>query len=109
MAKGIEFALGTGKKSAQAAILAQGGKTLPSTGQQFVRIGLMARIPDKAVTRGVKTSVEGNRQFDGAQTCSKMPAKRSNRFKNNFPDFLGQLREIFNRYFFYITGLVNLI
>ncbi len=65
--KGIVPALTTLGETAEAAFLPQGKKLLLASGEQFVGIGLMAHIPNNAIFRGGKFTVQGDCQFDHAE------------------------------------------
>ena len=72
-AKGVEHTLGALRETAQATQLAQGGHALAPPGDDFVRIGLVAHIPDDAVLRGVENVMQRQRQLHRAQIGAQMP------------------------------------
>src|SRR6185312_13613146 len=59
-------------KSGQAAASAQRANTVAPSRQNFVRVGLMADIPDQLVIGCVKNVMESDRQFDDTQARSEM-------------------------------------
>ena len=65
-AKGVVLAFGPLRKAAEATQLAQGGHAIAPSGQDFVRVGLVAHVPDKTVARSVKHIVHGDAEFNGA-------------------------------------------
>ena len=54
-------------EAGQAAALAQGADAVAPAGQDLVRIGLVADIPDQPVARRVEHSVDRDGQLDHAQ------------------------------------------
>ncbi|EKE16586.1 MAG: hypothetical protein ACD_10C00906G0002 [uncultured bacterium] len=61
-------------KAGQAAFAAQGADTVAPPGEDFMRIALVADIPDDLVARGVEDGVQGDGEFDDAQTGTQMAA-----------------------------------
>ena len=70
--KGVEIRLAALRKARQATLLAQRFDAVPTTGQDLVRIGLVADIPDQPVIRGLKDVMQGNCQFHNAKPGAKM-------------------------------------
>ena len=66
-AEGVEFAFATFREAGNAAVTAQTGHALASSGEDFVRVGLMADIPHQPVFRRVVNVVQGQGQFDCAE------------------------------------------
>ena len=58
----------------EAAPLSQRPDAVAPPGQDLVRIGLMADVPDQAVGGRVEDMVQGDRQFDDAETRAEMAA-----------------------------------
>ena len=54
-------------EAGQAAALAQGADAVAAPGEDLVRIGLVADVPDQPVARGVEVLVQGNGQLDDAE------------------------------------------
>ena len=73
-AERIVFALGAAGEAGQAAFLAQRADAVAAAGQDLVRIGLVADIPDQPVIRRVEDIVQRHRQFDHAKAGAEMPA-----------------------------------
>ena len=74
-AKGVVGALFALGKAADAALLAQAAHARAAPGQDFVRIGLMAHVPDQAVVRRVVHMVQGHGQLDRAQIGTQVSAR----------------------------------
>ncbi len=68
----VVFALERGRKTAQAVQGPDRGETVAPSGQDFVRIGLMADIPDDAVVGCVENVMQGYGQFHDAERGTQM-------------------------------------
>ena len=93
-AKGVVLAFAAPRKTAQAALLAQGGHALAPPGQNFVRIGLVAHVPDQPVLRRVVDIVQGHRQLDGAQIGAEMPPGLGHAVEQKGPQLSRQSRQL---------------
>ena len=98
-AEGVEFAFATFREAGNAAVTAQTGHALASSGEDFVRVGLMADIPHQPVFRRVVNVVQGQGQFDRAEIRREMPPRLRHRFDQETAQFLGQYRQLFHRQF----------
>src|SRR5262249_33019768 len=81
-------------EAADAPVLPQRGKPIPAPGQDLVRVGLVADVPDNLVPRGVENLVEGQGELDHPETRPQMPADAGDYLDDVFPDFPGQLLEL---------------
>ena len=68
--KGALVALGETRQSPR---LAQRADTVAASGQDLVRIGLVADVPDDPVLGGIEHVVERDRQLDHAQPRAEVP------------------------------------
>ena len=59
--------LGPAREAADAVELTQRREPLQASGQQLVRVGLVAGIPDDSIARRLQQPVEGDRQLDDAE------------------------------------------
>ena len=84
-------------ETAQPAVLPNGVKLLPTSGQQFVGVRLVARIPDDEIPGRVQQVVKGDGQFDDAEVGGEMAADVGNDRDDLLADFLADLRELFRR------------
>ena len=73
-AKGVVLAFGTMAEGRESAEAANGFKLFATAGEDLVRIGLVAHVPDQAVMRRIKTAMQRQRQFHRAQVGGEMPA-----------------------------------
>ncbi len=103
--EGIVGALRAPGEAGQAAPLAEGADALAATGEDLVRVGLVADVPDQPVARGVEHPVQRHRQLDDAQAGAEVAA----RYRDGVDRFqaqlvgdlaqvrLGQLAQVFGR------------
>ena len=78
-AERIVFALGALGETGQSAALAHGADAVAPAGQDLVRIGLMADVPDQLVVRGVEDVMQGDGQLDHAEAGAEMAAGHRHR------------------------------
>ena len=91
-AEGVVDALRALGETGQTAPLAQGAHARAPAGQDLVRIGLMADVPDQLVARRVEHVMQRDRELDHAQAGAQMAARDRHRIDG----FLAQLgRELF--------------
>ena len=107
--KHVAAALRPLRKSGHTAQLPQRGEPLLASGQDLVRVGLMAHIPDQAVLLRVKSEMKGHRQLHHAKIRRQMSARYGQFFNQKLPDLLCQLRELIVRDLPDIARLINLL
>jgi hypothetical protein len=73
-AERIVIALGPFGETGKPATGAQGADAIAAPGQDLVRIGLMANVPDQAIAGRVEDVVDGRRQFDDTEAGAEMSA-----------------------------------
>ena len=78
-AERVVVAFGALGESGQAAAGAQRADAVAPAGQDLVRIGLMADVPDQPVARGIEDVVDGRGQLDHAETGTEMPPRHRHR------------------------------
>ena len=88
-AERVVFAFRALGEARQAAALAQGPDAVAPAGQDLVRIGLMADIPDDPVLRRVEDIMQRDGQFDDAEARAEMAAGDRNRVNGGAPKVLG--------------------
>jgi hypothetical protein len=93
-AEGVVFAFGAPGESRQAMLAAQGADAIAAAGQDLVRIGLVADVPDQPVGGRVEDIVQGHRQLDDAQSRSEMAAGLRDDVDEFGAQFRRELREI---------------
>ena len=95
-AERIVIALGALGEAGQSAAGAQRADAVAAAGQDLVRIGLVADVPDQAVARGVENVVHGGGQFDDAEAGAEMSARHRNRVDGLLAQFVGDLPDLFH-------------
>ena len=93
-AERVVFALGALGEAGEAAALAQRADAVAPAGQNLVRIGLMADVPDEAVARRVEHVVQRDRQFDDAETGAEMAAGDGDGIDRLLAQFVGKLTQL---------------
>src|SRR5690606_18486916 len=73
-AEGVVLALLALRERRDAAGLLHRANAVAATGQDLVRVGLVADVPDDAVVRGVVQVVQGGGQLDHAQAGAEVAA-----------------------------------
>ena len=73
--EGVVFAFAAFGEARQAASVAHGVHLLHAAGENFMRVGLVAHVPDDAVFRGIEYIVQGNGEFNDTQASTKVPAR----------------------------------
>ena len=96
-AERVVLAFGTTREAGQAAALAHGANAIAPPGEDLVRIGLMADIPDQPVARRVEHRVEGDGQLDHAERGAEVAAGDGNRIDRLGTQFCGELLQLFGR------------
>ena len=92
-------ALGALAEARQAAGLPQGTNAVAAAGQDLVRIGLMADVPDQPVARRVEHVVQRDGELDHAEAGAEMAAGHRDRVDQLLPELVRQLlqRAVFKR------------
>ena len=93
-AEGVVFAFRALGEARKAAALAQRADAGAPSGQDLVRIGLMADVPDDAVGRRIEHVVQRDRQLDDAQAGAEMAAGHRNRADRLGAQFVGEPHEL---------------
>ena len=75
------------QKPAQPVQLPNRQHAIPAPRQDFVGIGLVARIPDQLVIGRVESIVEGNGELDSPETRAKMASGFRHAVHQEFPHF----------------------
>ena len=96
-AEAVVFALGALGEAGQAAALAQRADAVAPRGQDLVRIGLMADIPDQPVARRVEHVVQRDGQLDDAEPGAEMAAGHRDRADGLGAQLVGHLPQAASR------------
>ena len=84
-------------ETAEAAALAQRADAVAPPGQDLVRIGLMANIPDQPVARRIEDMMDRHRQLDHAEAGAQMTAGARHRVDGLAAQIVGQHRQLVDR------------
>ena len=95
-AERIVIAFGALGEAGQPAAGAQRADAVAAAGQDLVRIGLMADVPDQAVARGVEDVMQGGGQFDDAEAGAEMAAGDRDRIDGFLTQLVGDLPDLFH-------------
>ena len=93
-AKGVVGAFTAPREGGKTAFLAQAGHLFAAPGEDLVRVGLVADIPQQAIVRGVVDVMQGNGQLDYAQAGTKMAAGLAHAPQQEGPQLVGQLAQL---------------
>ena len=74
--------------------LAETAHARAPSGDNLMRIGLMANVPNQAIARGVKNVMERGGQFDNAKAGAQMAAGVGNHGDGLAAQFVGKLPEL---------------
>ena len=107
--EGIVFAFRPLCESGQSVTLSQRADTVTPAGQDFMRIDLVADIPDDLVIRCIKQVMQRDRQFDHAKTGAEMATCDRNGINGLRTQFISDLLKIFGFEFLQIGGCLDLI
>ncbi len=81
-------------ETAEAAALADGADAVAPAGQDLVRIGLVADVPDQPVIGCIEHVVNRGRQLDHAEARAEVTAGHGNRVDGFLPQFVGDLAKL---------------
>jgi len=108
-AEGIVFAFGALGETGQPPALAQRAHAGAATGENLVRIGLMADVPDQLVARGVENIVQRHRQFNDTEVGAEMAARHGNDVDHFLAQFVGDGFEFAAGQFSQVGGDIHFI
>ena len=96
-------------EAGQAAALPQRADAVAPAGENLVRIGLVADVPDQPVGGSVKDIVERNGQLDDAKSRAEMPAGPGDGVDRLVAQLVGELPELLGRQILEIARQVDAI
>ena len=103
---GVTAALLPLGKAAHSAQLPQGVKPLPASRQQFMRIRLMAHIPDDPVSGKVQGQMKGHGQFNRPEVAGQVTAGDTHLAHQKLTYLLRKISVFLRRDLFYIIGFM---
>ncbi len=93
-AEGVVFALGALGEARQAPAGAQGADAVASAGEDLVRIGLVAHVPDQGVAGRGEHMVQGDGELHHAQARAQMSARLGDGVHRLGPQLVSQLAQV---------------
>ena len=93
-AERVVFALGALGEAGEAAAHAQGADAVAPPGEDLVRIGLMADVPDDAVARRIEQIMQRDGQLDHAEAGAEMAAGDRHGVDRLLAQFVGELTQL---------------
>ena len=91
----VVLALGDAAERREALVLADRRELVAAAGQDLVRVGLVADVPEDLVARGVEQRVQRDGQLAGAEVRAEVPADLTDRVDDVLADLLSDLRQLF--------------
>lgn len=73
-AEGVVFGFVTSQKTADAAVLLDGGEQFAPPGKNLVTVRLVTDVPDETIVGRIEGVMKGDGQLDGAQGSTGMSA-----------------------------------
>ncbi len=101
-AERVVLALGALGEAGQAAALTQRADTVAPAGEDLVRIGLVADVPDQLVVRRIEDVMQRHRQLDHAQAGAEMAAGLGDGVDHLVAQLVGELPELLGRQIFQV-------
>ena len=86
--------LGDRAERSEAAVLADRGEAVLAAGQDLVRVGLVADVPEDLVPRRVEHAVQRHRQLAGAEVGAEVAADLADRVDDQLAGLLRDLLEL---------------
>ena len=77
--------------------LPQTGQEVLASGEQLVRVALVADVEEQPIVAEVEDVVERDREFDHAEVGGQVATAAGDLVANRGTDLVGDLRELFNR------------
>ena len=93
-AKRVVFALRALGEAGEPAALAERADAVAPAGQDLVRIGLVADVPDEPVARRVEDVVQRDGELDHAEPGAEMPARDGDGVDGLAPQLVGELPQL---------------
>jgi hypothetical protein len=90
-AEGIVFTLRTLGETRKPATLTQRPHPRAPTGDDLVRIGLVAHVPDQPVVRGVKNVMKGDGELDDSEAGAQVTSRDRNHIDKLGTQLVGKL------------------
>ncbi len=106
-AEGVKRAFLAAGEAGKAARLAQCTDTVTAAGEYFMRVGLVADIPDQPILRRVKNMMQRHGQLNNPKARAQMPAGMGNGRNGLRTQLIGELLQLVNRKAPDVSGVVD--
>ena len=93
-AERVVLALGALGEAGEASALAQGADAVPPSGEDLVRIGLVADVPDQPVARGIEDPVQRDRELHDAEPGTQVAAGHRHGVDRLLPQLVDELAQV---------------
>ena len=93
-AERVILALRAFGEARKTAALTDGADPVAPTGNDFMRIALVAHIPDEAIIRRVEDVMDRSRQLNNAKPCAQMPAGHRHCVNHLSAQLIGELAQL---------------
>ena len=93
----VVLGLGDRAERREAAVLADRLEPVAAAGQDLVRVGLVADVPEDLVARRVEQAVQRDRELAGAEVGAEVAADLADRVDDQLADLLRELLELRRR------------
>ena len=90
----VVLALGDRAERREALVLADRRELVAAAGEDLVRVGLVADVPEELVARGVEQRVQRDRELAGAEVGAEVAADLTDRVDDVLADLLGDLLQL---------------
>ncbi len=90
----VVLGLGDRAERREAAVLADRRQLVAAAGEDLVRVGLVADVPEDLVARRVEQRVQRDRELAGAEVGAEVPADLADGVDDVLAHLLGELREL---------------
>ena len=84
----------TAKETRKASILLYCVKLIATTGEDLVRVSLVANVPDESVLGRVENVVHRHRELDRPERGARVPADARTSIDNELPDLVRDFLEV---------------
>src|SRR5678815_1369881 len=101
-AEGVVFAFAAFQEARQTGFLTQGFHAGVPSGEELVRIPLVANVPHQLVAGSVEDRVERDRQLDDTESRANMPASARADVDQPLPNLVGERAQFIARQSFQV-------
>ena len=96
-AEGVVVTFSAARKSGQTTRLSDACHALAAPGENFVRVSLMANIPDQPIMGRVEHVMQCNRKLNRAEASRQMATRFADGLNQKTTEFIRQFRQLVDR------------